>query len=116
METAGEELSRLRAENACLKQLMTRKSSARLAQSCVLFVSMYAVIAGKVSLTVNKAVRWLNSFNLVQVLDVSLGATREAALANEQRQCGSATALDRDDVLDHCGTYSAMWAAVITSM
>jgi hypothetical protein len=90
METAGEELSRLRAENASLKELLMSRD-AQLAQSIVVAVVAFMFVA---------AVLWLKS--PVQTPAESHTAVSKKPLAvDQQRQYGSVTALDRDDVLSY---------------
>jgi hypothetical protein len=109
METAGEELSRLRAENSCLKQLLESKY-AQLAQCSLVIASNAALLACKDELLVNRAEELQRLKSLTSFADLhgaSTSATLEKLAAERQHAYDSssnstviAAPLDRDELLN----------------
>jgi hypothetical protein len=106
MESQSEELSRLRAEKACMKQLLSSKD-AQLAQSCVVIASKDEVIACKDELLLSRSAELQRCQQLMQWKPLS--AERAAAVTDSsnssKRQClrdscAAELPLDRD-VLDY---------------
>jgi hypothetical protein len=94
METAGEELSRLRAVNAHLKQLLVSRYT-QAAQRSVASPAAYTMIADKAKFAFSSAVRWLKSLFQTSAGSLAPVLKMTSAIFDEQ------TALDKDDVLDH---------------
>jgi hypothetical protein len=106
METTGEELSRLRAENSCLKQLLESKD-ALLAQSSLVIASNAALLACKDELLANRAEELQRLKSLATSAD-SRAASMSATLDTERQHVYDSSSnstvtapLDRDELLDH---------------
>jgi hypothetical protein len=109
METVGEELSRLRAENTCLKQLLESKD-AQLAQSSLVIASNAALLACKDELLANRAEELQRLKSLASSADshrASVSAQLEEQAAERQHVSDSSSSstvitapLDRDELLN----------------
>jgi chromosome segregation ATPase len=120
METAGEELSRLRAENSCLKQLLASKDAqlaskdaqltSKDAQLASIVASTAALLACKDELLVNRAeeVQRLKSLTTsaesraasVSATPDELAAKRQRVYASSSNNSTGTAPLDRDELLD----------------
>jgi hypothetical protein len=120
METAGEELSRLRAENACLKQLLESKDAQlvcrdeHLACKDALLAAKEIVIATKDELLASRAAGPQRCghaecrHSLEHALKFVVAESDAVAVVSGKRQRlhdTSVLPLDRDDLLDHIFTY-----------
>jgi hypothetical protein len=104
MQTAGEELRRLAAENMCLKQLLASKD-AQLAQSSLVIASNAALLACKHELLMNRAeeIQWLKSLAAsadTEAASTSAALAAQLAAKRQRLHDSSVSPLDRD-VLDY---------------
>jgi hypothetical protein len=118
METAVEELSRLRAENACLKQLLTSKdaqltsvaasNAALLACKDELLTAKDVVIATKHELLASRAAELQRSQELL-MHSIAIPEVIVAAGDSSKRQrlhdSSTVPPLDRNEILDHVFRY-----------
>jgi hypothetical protein len=110
METAGEELSRLRAENACLKQLLTSNDaqlSSVVASNAALLACKDELLGTKDELLASRAAELQRSQVLLQpstaIPEVNLAAGDSSK--RQRLHDSSVPPLDRDDILSHVFTF-----------
>jgi hypothetical protein len=112
-ETASEELSRLRAENVDLKQLLTSKDAQlacndeQLACKDELLAEKDNVIAAKDELLVSRAAELQRHHELLQCRTTTAEPDISAADSRKRQHLhgSSASLLDRDDLLDYVFSY-----------